>query len=127
MRRYIIAALTVALVSAPAWARGASVSVRTPVHGVNTIAIGGPHGNSHHHGHQCGYIPGHYESYYQQVWVPGHYKQQHVPPVYKQRRIHGVTVTVMVSNGYHAQVWVPGHYKSAPRQVWRDSYWACGY
>jgi hypothetical protein len=123
----MIAALTVALVSAPAWAHGASVSIRTPVYGAGTIAVGEPYGNWHHHGKQCRYLPGHYETFYQQVWVPGHYKQNYVQPVYRQKHIHGVTVTVLVSNGYSAQVWVPGHYKTVTRQVWRDAYWACGH
>ena len=128
MRTYMIAALTVALVSAPAWAHGVSVSIRTTGYGYGTIAVGEPYGNHHHHhGKQCRYLPGHYETYYQQVWIPGHYKQNYVQPVYRQKHIHGVTVTVLVSNGYSAQVWVPGHYKTVTRQVWRDAYWACGH
>jgi len=132
MRRFTIAALTVALVSAPAWAHGASVSVTSTPYNfyVPNIAVGEPHpGQHHHHGHRhgkyCHFVPGHYETIYQQVWVPGHYRQDYVPPVYKQKRVHGVTFTIMVSNGYHTKVWVPGHYTTKTRQVWRDGYWSC--
>jgi hypothetical protein len=131
MRKFFIAALTVALVSAPAWAHGASVSIRTPAFSGGTIAVGEPYGHHHGHGHHhhgkyCRYIQGHYEKVYQQVWVPGYYRQDYVPPVYKQKRVHGVTFTVMVSNGYHTKVWVPGHYTTKTRQVWHDGYWSCG-
>ena len=130
MNKHMIAALTVALISAPAWAHGAIVSIRTPVYGVSTIAVGEPYGNHynhHHHGSRCRYVPGHYESVYQQVWVPGHYKPQYVQPVYTQTRVHGVTFTVLVSNGYQTNVWVPGRYKTVSQQVWRDGHWGCGF
>lgn len=126
MRKYMIAALTVALISAPAWAHGANVTIRAPFYG-GAIAVGEPYGNCHPHGSQCRYIPGRYETYYQQVWVPGHYRQDYVPPVYKQKRIHGVTITVLVSNGYYTQKWVPGHYKTVQQQIWRNGFWACSY
>lgn len=134
MRRFMNAALTVALVSAPAWAHGASVSVRaqTPYNFyVPNVAVGEPYGHyphqgHHHHGKHCQYVPGRYETVYQQVWVPGYYRTEYVPPVYKHKTVHGVTFTVLVANGYHTNVWVPGHYTTKTYKVWRDGYWACG-
>ncbi|NUM53147.1 MAG: hypothetical protein HUU46_05845 [Candidatus Hydrogenedentes bacterium] len=129
MRRYTIAALTVALISAPAWAHGASVSVTAPYNFyVPNIAVGEPHGGHHghhQHGKHCKYVPGRYETVYQRVWVPGYYRTDYVPPVYKHKTVHGVTFTVMVSNGYHTKVWVPGHYTTKTYRVWRDGFWTC--
>ncbi len=142
MRKVFIAALTVALVTAPAWAHGASVSVKTPYNFyVPNIAVGEPHPggnghgghgghggyNQHRHGKHCRFVPGHYETYYQQVWVPGFYRNDYVQPVYTQKRVGNAVITVCVSQGYYTKVWVPGHYTTKTRQVWRDGYWACGH
>jgi len=121
----MMAALTVALVSAPAWADRTSVSVRTgstSIHyngdGVSVHSV--KHGHGHGNGHGPGFIPsiqpgpsynrypqhgghghghGHRHGQYCQ-WVPGRYEL------------------------FYRQVWVPGHYENqyVPAQYRKQIY-----
>ena len=143
MRTFTFTALTVALLAAPAWATGVNISVHgggAPVYGGGHSRViidpgrgDGRHGNGHghggHHGHRhgnaCRYIPGHYETYYRQVWVPGYYEQQYVQPVYQRTYYNGVMHNRCVQEGYYTKVWVPGYYRTVTDRRWCEGYWSC--
>ena len=127
MRTYLVVALTAVMLSAPAWAHGGSVTIQAggPGYGGPAPIMRPAPGQGHCHDNGCQYIPGHYEKYYRQVWVPGHYEQKYVPPVYERRYMNGVVYTICVSTGYYAQVWVPGYYRTITEKRWCDGYWNC--
>ena len=101
MRTYIMAVLTVALVSAPALADGISNSVRTGstqvhFHDGNVSVHSVKHGQNHH-GHGPGFQPS---------TRPGHVTILPYPDHHGGHR-----------HGQHCK-WVPGHYETFYRQVW---------
>ncbi|MDZ4860548.1 MAG: hypothetical protein SGI88_16345 [Candidatus Hydrogenedentes bacterium] len=103
MRTYILAALTVALVSAPAWADRTSVPVRTGSTSVHyndgNVAVKHGHGNKHGSGHGPGFIPSTRPG-------PG-YTIQPYPGGHNHGHRHG----------QHCR-WMPGHHETFYRQVW---------
>lgn len=70
------------------------------------------------------WIPGHFETRCQQVFVPGESQQVWVPPVYEWRYdACGRAYQVCVQGGYWRTVCSPGHYENREVQVWVDGCW----
>jgi hypothetical protein len=69
------------------------------------------------------WVPGHYETVVQKVWVPACTKQVWVEPVYKPHYGYGSKGKVCVSPGYWKQVHVPGHYASQHVKVFQPGAW----
>ena len=81
-------------------------------------------GSGPHSGRPVGYahrewIPGHYETIHERVWIPGREERVWVAPVYQWRYDScGRAIRVCVQQGYWNTVCTPGHYDTRPRQVW---------
>ena len=81
------------------------------------------------YGGGCGtWIPGRYETRYEQVWVPGVAQKVWSPPVYETRYDScGRPYTVLVRAGCWQVVQHPGRYEPRPVQVWVAGHWKGGY
>jgi hypothetical protein len=76
------------------------------------------------------WIPGHYETLHERVWVPGWTERIWIEPAFEWRRGPcGARFRVQVCAGYWRSVHHPGHYEIRAIRVWRPGYWAariCG-
>lgn len=70
------------------------------------------------------WVPGHYETRCEQVFVPGTQQQVWVPAVFEWRYDScGRAYQVCVQAGHYRTVCSPGHYESRTVQVWVDGSW----
>ncbi|MBK7877377.1 MAG: hypothetical protein IPJ77_16845 [Planctomycetes bacterium] len=70
------------------------------------------------------WVPGHFETRCQQVFVPGASQQVWVPPVYEWRYDScGRAYQVCVQAGFWRTVCSPGRYETREVQVWVDGHW----
>lgn len=70
------------------------------------------------------WIPGHYRTVVEQVWVPGCIERRFVPPVYRtDYNACGQPVQVMVQAGHWVNVRTPGFHRNVSRQVWVPGRW----
>ena len=98
--------------------------------GVAVSYSNGPHyGPGYGHGYRthrappC-YVPGHYETVREKVWVPGCVERIWVDPVYTWRRDEwGRTYPVCVSGGHYETIERPGRYELRERRVWIEGGW----
>ncbi len=71
------------------------------------------------------WIPAHYETVCQQVWVAGCTRQVWVEATYETRYDHcGRAYQVMTCPSHWATVQDPGHYETRNVQVWVEGRWA---
>lgn len=70
------------------------------------------------------WIPSHYETISEQVWVPGREERVWVPAVYEWRTDHcGRTYQVVVCPARYETRCTPGRYETVTRQVWVEGGW----
>jgi hypothetical protein len=70
------------------------------------------------------WVPGHFESRCERVWVPGCTRQVWVAPRYEWRNdACGRPVRVCVRTGYWTAVTDPGRYETRTTQVWIAGRW----
>ena len=70
------------------------------------------------------WIPGHYETVRERIWVPGPIEQVWVEPVCEWRRDScGRTFMACVSEGHYERVRQPGHYEYRDMRVWVSGHW----
>jgi hypothetical protein len=69
------------------------------------------------------WVPGHYETVYQQVWVQETYTQRYVEPQFGWTWINGVKRYVQISGGTYERIVIPGHYENQPVSKWIEGYW----
>lgn len=70
------------------------------------------------------WVPGHYETVKQQVWVPGCSHREYVQPCWETRYdCWHRPYTVMVRPGYWKTIQDPGHYELRAVQVWIGGHW----
>lgn len=66
-----------------------------------------------------GYAGGHYETRYEQVWVPPTTRQEWCPARYGYRTLPcGTRVRYLIEPGHYHTVCVPGRYEQRAVQVW---------
>lgn len=83
------------------------------------------YGAGRSYSHSRVWVPGHYETVRQQVWVPGSCERVWVPPVFELRHDGcGRALRVMVRAGCWETVQHPGHYQERCASVWRPGHWA---
>ena len=74
------------------------------------------------------WVPGRYETRYEQVWVTGAAQKVWSPAVYETRYDScGRPYTVLVRAACWQVVQHPGHYESRPVSVWVPGHWAGRY
>jgi len=119
--------LVVAPLSASAHAQGLSLTFGKRIgHGSISVSVGVPSG--YHRAPRCEsrrvWIPGHYETRCEQVWVPGCTRKEWVPARYADRiDACGRRLRVLVSAGYWHVVQGIGHYEQRELQVWVAGGW----
>ena len=70
------------------------------------------------------FVPGHYTSTRQRVWIPGTTKRIWVQPVYAKRYdACGKPVRVLVSAGHWETIRTPGCYQVKIVRVWKQGHW----
>lgn len=70
------------------------------------------------------WIPAHWQTVTDNVWVPGHEERVWNAPVYEWRFDHcGRKYSVCVRPGFWNTVCTPGHYEARPRSVWVEGTW----
>lgn len=70
------------------------------------------------------YVPAHYETVAEQVWVEGASREVWVPPVYQSCTDPcGNTTRMLVRAGYWQTVQNPGHYETRYVRVWVPGYY----
>ncbi|MFO1011088.1 MAG: hypothetical protein U1F29_13570 [Planctomycetota bacterium] len=70
------------------------------------------------------WVPGHYETRCQQVWIPGESRQVFEPAVYEWRYdACGRAYQVCVRAGFWRTECSPGRYETREVQVWVDGCW----
>lgn len=70
------------------------------------------------------WIPSHYETIREQVYVPGREERVFVPAVYEWRQDHcGRLVSVLVCAAHYETRCTSGHYEVVTRQVWVEGGW----
>jgi hypothetical protein len=73
------------------------------------------------------WIPGHYETVRERVWVPGCVQRVWVEPRYGWRRDHrGRFFRSCLAQGHYERVEQPGRYEYRDAQVWVDGCWRNG-
>ncbi len=81
----------------------------------------------HHHTAACGVIPGHYETRYEQVWVPGRSESVWVPAeVQVYTDAYGYRTERVIRPGHWETIQHPGHYEQRAVQVWVEARYRCG-
>ena len=71
------------------------------------------------------WVPGHYETRMERVWVPARCEEVWVPAVFEWRLDGcGRRVHLEVSAGHYETIHHPGHYESRPVKRYRPGYWA---
>jgi hypothetical protein len=92
---------------------------------------GGHHGG-HHNKHwkpappHCAqeWVPAHYETIREKVWVAGREEKVWVEPIYETRcDYHGRPIHVLVRPGHWKKICTPGHYEYCERKVWVEGCW----
>lgn len=68
------------------------------------------------------WIPGHYERYEEQVWIPGETVKVWIEPEYRWENRCGMTVQVFYE-GHYVYNTYPGHYETVCRERWVDGYY----
>lgn len=72
----------------------------------------------------CDWIPAHYETVVEKVWVAGAEQRVWEPALYEWRRdACGRWFQVCVRPGYWKNVCAPGHFEERARQVWCAGGW----
>jgi hypothetical protein len=70
------------------------------------------------------WIPGHYETIQERVWVEGRQERVWVEPIYQWHyEPCGRAYRVCVQEGYWNTVCTPGHFENRSRQVWVEGGW----
>jgi hypothetical protein len=70
------------------------------------------------------WVPGHYETADQRVWVEGGERREWIPARYETRHDEcGRPYSVLVRQGYWRTERAPGHFEVRPVTVWVDGYW----
>ena len=70
------------------------------------------------------WVPGHYESVCERVWVQGLNEQVWVDPVFELRLGScGDAFRVLVSAGHWEAIHHPGHFEDRRRSVWTPGHW----
>lgn len=70
------------------------------------------------------WIPGHYETVVENVWIPGCEERVWVPPVYEWRTdACGRPHKVLVRGGCHEVIRTPGRFEARERRVWVEGGW----
>jgi hypothetical protein len=70
------------------------------------------------------WVPGHFETVQDRVWVEGRSERVWVEPVYQWHYdACGRATRVCVQQGYFDTVCTPGHYETCARQVWIEGCW----
>jgi hypothetical protein len=70
------------------------------------------------------WVPGHYQTVRERVWVPGCVQRVWVEPRYGWRRdSYGRTYRRCISKGHYAMVEQPGRFEYLDAQVWVDGCW----
>jgi hypothetical protein len=128
----LAAALTLAtgiLGQAPAQAQGFSVNFgKHTKHGHFEVSIGGPAGGygqpAWHRAPKKTWVSGHFETRWEQVWVPGACRKIWHEPVYELRTTYcGQTYKVLIQDGWWETNQEPGHFQQVQRKVWVNGYW----
>ncbi|MCC6406862.1 MAG: hypothetical protein IT453_06835 [Planctomycetes bacterium] len=95
-----------------------------------SISIGLRHGDRHDDRRsECRpsyrvWVPGHYETREERVWVAGECRRVWVEPVYGWRTDYrGCRSRVQLRAGYWETIEEPGHYETRRVQVWVEGYW----
>jgi hypothetical protein len=88
----------------------------------------GPHGYANHCAPKKIWVPAHFETQAQQVWVEGVEQKVWIAPVYGWRYDHcGKPYKVQLEVGHWKCVGSPGHFESQRVQVWVCGHWeSCG-
>ena len=94
-------------------------------HGSFMVHLGSGHGRyEKHRAPKRNWVPGHYETREEKVWVEGSEKQVWVAPVYDWRYDHcGRPYRVQLEVGYWKCVRTPGHFECRKVQVWVSGRW----
>ncbi len=77
------------------------------------------------------WVPGHFETVEDRVWIQARSERVWVEPVYQWRYdACGRATRVCVQPGYWNTVCAPAHFETCPRQVWIEGFWrvrTCAY
>jgi hypothetical protein len=120
---FFLGLLIAAVGAAPAKAGDFSFQVKGKKGSIG-IHLGSGHHGGHSSARPVGYaprhwVPAHYETRYERVWIPGREERVWIAPVYQWRYDScGRAIRVCVQQGYWNTVCTPGRYESRPRQVW---------
>jgi hypothetical protein len=121
----LVIALTVgAATMAPAQASDVGFKVQGK-HGSLSFHVGGGHPAPRPVAYAPrDWVPSHYETVQERVWVPGHEERVWIAPVYEWRYdACGRAIRVCVQPGYWNTICTSGHYETRPRQVWVEGGW----
>lgn len=81
----------------------------------------------HQHGACCAYVPGHYQTRVDRVWVPGYTDKVWVPARYQvSYNACGQRIKTLVSPAHWQYVNRPGYYENRQVQVWVTGSYRCG-
>ena len=70
------------------------------------------------------WVPGHYETVRERVWIPARYERVWIEPVYTWRRDScGRAYQVCVEQGRYQFVKQPGYYDHRDGRVWVEGFW----
>ncbi|MFN0009084.1 MAG: hypothetical protein ACKVXR_14370 [Planctomycetota bacterium] len=73
------------------------------------------------------WVPGHYRTVRERVWVPGFVQRVWIEPRYGWRRDScGRVYRERISGGHYERVEQPGHYEYRDAQVWVNGSWRTG-
>ncbi|MBK7643907.1 MAG: hypothetical protein IPJ19_12815 [Planctomycetes bacterium] len=88
------------------------------------IRLFGGHEHGHGHEHARTWVPAHYETQLQKVWVDGVEQKVWVAPVYDWRYDPcGRPYKVQLEVGHWKTICQPGHFESRRVQVWVCGHW----
>lgn len=93
------------------------------------LTIGNAHAPRHRDPRPIGYadrewIPSHYETISEQVFVPGREERVFVPAVYEWRHDScGRPVQVLIRAAHYETRCSPGHFETVTRRVWVEGGW----
>ncbi len=107
--------------------RGVSIGARLPrasIHvGYGSTSSRARHGyiSSRHYTHRV-WVPGHYVTVYERVWIPGSKRKVWIEPIYETRcDAYGRTYSVLVQPGSWQWVETKGYYEERPVKKWIPS------
>jgi hypothetical protein len=94
-------------------------------------STGVPSRQSHVHCHACWkWVPAHFQTAWEKVWIPGRSRRVWVEPVYRTEFTScGNPVQILVTPGHYQMIQEPGHFETVKKKVWVPGTWtyACGY